>query len=116
MKTRSLADPVRYPAMTTAQIREAFLIDALFRPGELHQVYVDLDRAVVGMAAPLGSPVLLTADDRKMTILHLLICFLRISQLTLPMRGSVEMSIGARIRREVNKACQTEQTPSPAMT
>ena len=38
------------------------------------------------------------------------------TQLTLPMRGSVKMSIGARIRREVNKACQTEQTPSQAMT
>src|SRR4029077_13013970 len=57
MRTQSMADSVRYPAMTTAQVREAFLIDALFRPGELHQVHVDLDRAVVGMAAPLRSPI-----------------------------------------------------------
>lgn len=49
--------------MTTAQIREAFLIDALFRPGELHQVHVDLDRAVVGIAAPLRSPIGLIADE-----------------------------------------------------
>jgi 4-deoxy-L-threo-5-hexosulose-uronate ketol-isomerase len=49
--------------MTTAQIREAFLIDALFRPGEIHQVHVDLDRAVVGMAVPLRSPIGLTADE-----------------------------------------------------
>jgi 4-deoxy-L-threo-5-hexosulose-uronate ketol-isomerase len=63
MRTQSMADPVRYPAMTTAQVREAFLIDALFRPGELHQVHVDLDRAVVGMAAPLRRPIGLIADE-----------------------------------------------------
>jgi len=63
MKTRSMADPVRYPAMTTAEIREGFLIDTLYRPGELHQVYVDLDRAVVGMAAPLRDPIALIADE-----------------------------------------------------
>lgn len=63
MRTQSMADPVRYPTMTTAQIREAFLIDALFRPGELHQVHVDLDRAVVGMAVPLRSPIGLIAEE-----------------------------------------------------
>src|SRR5260370_2758756 len=63
MRTRSMADAVRYPTMTTAQIREAFLIDALCKPGELHQVYVDLDRAVVGMAVPLRSPIALIADE-----------------------------------------------------
>ena len=63
MKTYLLADPVRYPTMTTTQIRESFLIDALYEPGALHLAYVDLDRAVVGMAAPLGSPIALPADD-----------------------------------------------------
>jgi 4-deoxy-L-threo-5-hexosulose-uronate ketol-isomerase len=63
MRTQSMADSVRYPAMTTAQVREAFLIDALFRPGELHQVHVDLDRAVVGMAVPLRRPIGLIADE-----------------------------------------------------
>jgi len=58
-----MADAVRYPTMTTAQIREAFLIDALCKPGELHQVYVDLDRAVVGMAVPLRRPIALIADE-----------------------------------------------------
>src|SRR6266567_710260 len=50
MKTRFIADPVRYRTMTTTQIRETFLIDNLCVPGEIHQVYIDLDRAVVGMA------------------------------------------------------------------
>lgn len=63
MKTRFMADPVRYPGMTTAQVRETFLIDALYEPGKLHQVYVDLDRAVVGMAAPLRCAISLAADE-----------------------------------------------------
>ena len=58
-----MADPVRYSTMTTGQIREAFLIDALCIPGELHQIYIDLDRAVVGMAVPLRNPISLTADE-----------------------------------------------------
>jgi 4-deoxy-L-threo-5-hexosulose-uronate ketol-isomerase len=63
MKTYLMADPVRYPAMTTAQIRATFLIEALYEPGALRQAYVDLDRAVVGMAAPLATPVALAADE-----------------------------------------------------
>jgi 4-deoxy-L-threo-5-hexosulose-uronate ketol-isomerase len=62
MKTYLMADPVRYPTMTTGEIRETFLIDALYEPGALRLAYVDLDRAVVGMAAPLGSPIALPAD------------------------------------------------------
>jgi 4-deoxy-L-threo-5-hexosulose-uronate ketol-isomerase len=62
MKTHLIADPVRYPTMTTAQIRDAFLIDNLYEPGELNLAYIDLDRAVVGMAAPLSAPVALTAE------------------------------------------------------
>lgn len=63
MKTRFIADPVRYRSMTTTQIRDAFLIDNLCVPGEIHQMYIDLDRTVVGMAVPLKNPIALTADD-----------------------------------------------------
>jgi 4-deoxy-L-threo-5-hexosulose-uronate ketol-isomerase len=62
MKTYQMADVVRYPTMTTAQIRETFLIDALFQSGTINVAYVDLDRAVVGIAAPLGSRLPLAAD------------------------------------------------------
>ena len=63
MKTYLMADPIRYPAMTTAQLRETFLIDALYVPGSLVLAYVDLDRAIVGMAAPLATPVSLRTDE-----------------------------------------------------
>jgi 4-deoxy-L-threo-5-hexosulose-uronate ketol-isomerase len=64
MKTRLMSDPIRYPSMTTAQLRETFLLEGLCAPGELHLVYTDLDRAVVGMATPARSPLALTADDK----------------------------------------------------
>jgi 4-deoxy-L-threo-5-hexosulose-uronate ketol-isomerase len=53
MKTILTADPVRYPRMTTQELRESFLIDGLDEGGAIHMRYVDLDRAVVGMAIPL---------------------------------------------------------------
>lgn len=62
MKTYLMADAVRYPQMTTAQLRETFLIDALHEPGTAHFNYIDLDRAVLGMAAPLAAPIALPAD------------------------------------------------------
>jgi 4-deoxy-L-threo-5-hexosulose-uronate ketol-isomerase len=62
MKTYLLADPVRYPHMTTAQLRETFLVDSLYQPGELHLVYVDLDRTIVGIAAPTTKALSLPAD------------------------------------------------------
>ena len=62
MKTHLIADPIRYPAMTTAQIREAFLLDNLYEPDRLHLAYIDLDRAVVGMAAPVSATLTLMAD------------------------------------------------------
>ena len=62
MQTYLLADPTRYPHMTTAQLRETFLMDSLYEPGALHLVYVDLDRTIVGIAAPVWEPVALPAD------------------------------------------------------
>jgi 4-deoxy-L-threo-5-hexosulose-uronate ketol-isomerase len=59
MKTVMMADPVRYPRMTTGEIRETFLLSGLYEPGKLHMNYVDLDRTVVGFAAPLESALTL---------------------------------------------------------
>lgn len=62
MKTYLMADPVRYPRMTSEEIRETFLIEELYVPGELRLAYVDLDRAVAGMAAPVDGPISLPSD------------------------------------------------------
>jgi 4-deoxy-L-threo-5-hexosulose-uronate ketol-isomerase len=57
MKLVQMADPVRYPRMTTAELRETFLLDGISRAGAIELNYVDLDRAVVGMAMPAGEPL-----------------------------------------------------------
>ncbi len=68
MKSIFLADPQRYPRMTTQELRENFLIPSLCFPDELNLAYIDLDRTVVGMAAPvrvslsLPAPALLRAE------------------------------------------------------
>ncbi len=59
MKTVLMADPVRYPRMTTEELRATFLLDGLYEPGKLHLNYVDLDRTVAGFAAPVGAPIAL---------------------------------------------------------
>jgi 4-deoxy-L-threo-5-hexosulose-uronate ketol-isomerase len=57
MKLIQVADQVRYRQMSTAELRQAFLIEDLFTPGTVTLVYLDLDRAVVGSAVPLASPL-----------------------------------------------------------
>jgi 4-deoxy-L-threo-5-hexosulose-uronate ketol-isomerase len=63
MKTIALADPQRFPHMTTQELRDSFLLSSLLAPGELKLAYIDLDRTVVGMAAPLQSALSLPAPD-----------------------------------------------------
>jgi 4-deoxy-L-threo-5-hexosulose-uronate ketol-isomerase len=59
MKTVMMADPVRYPRMTTAELRETFLLNGLCEPGKINLNYVDLDRTVAGFAAPVDAPLTL---------------------------------------------------------
>ncbi len=61
MKTRIVADPVRFPRMTTEEIRNTFLLDALFKPDVIEMVYCDVDRAIVGSAVPTAKPLALEA-------------------------------------------------------
>jgi len=58
-----MADAIRYRTMTTAELRETFLIDDLFHPGQIGLTYVDLDRTVIGSAVPTGEPLSLPTDD-----------------------------------------------------
>ena len=60
MKTVLMADPVRFPRMTTADLRESFLHNTLYEPGKIHFNYVvDADRAAIGMVAPVDAPIAL---------------------------------------------------------
>lgn len=62
MKTVLISDPIRYPRMTTQELRDSFLIDEVCSPDALELRYVDLDRAVVGMALPTNRPLRLESS------------------------------------------------------
>ena len=61
METRYATDPTRYQTMTTEELRAAFLVDRLFRPGELNLSYFETERAIVGSAMPAREELLLGA-------------------------------------------------------
>ena len=61
MKHNIMPNPTRIKTMTTAQLRETFLVDGLFQPGRLEIVSTDLDRAIVGSAVPLTAALPLEA-------------------------------------------------------
>jgi 4-deoxy-L-threo-5-hexosulose-uronate ketol-isomerase len=52
MKVRYTADPIRFPRMTTDEVRESFLVDELFGADDITMVYSDVDRAILGSAVP----------------------------------------------------------------
>ena len=53
MKFLHTADRERYRRMTTSELREAYLIDNMFVPGEVTLCYTDVERSVVGSAIPV---------------------------------------------------------------
>lgn len=62
MQTRYSPNHVGYQALGTRELRDTFLVESLFAPGKLELVYSDADRAIVGSAVPLESPIPLIAD------------------------------------------------------
>jgi 4-deoxy-L-threo-5-hexosulose-uronate ketol-isomerase len=63
MKLLEMADPVRYPRMTTEELRQTFLVTDLFQPGSINLTYVDLDRTILGSAVPTSAPLSLPTDS-----------------------------------------------------
>ena len=51
-----------YKRMTTRELRESFLVADLFESGTIRATYWETDRAVVGSAVPLASPLKLETD------------------------------------------------------
>jgi 4-deoxy-L-threo-5-hexosulose-uronate ketol-isomerase len=62
MKIYQMPDPVRAAAMDTKQLRESFLVEDLFKPGQVQLVYADADRAVIGSASPTSESLALGTD------------------------------------------------------
>jgi len=53
------ADRERYRRMTTSELRESYMVDGMFVPGEITLCYTDVDRAIVGSAVPLSGALTL---------------------------------------------------------
>jgi len=64
MMLRASTDREGLRRMTAQDIRDTFVIADLFRPGEVSMTYVEVDRAVVGSAAPMDTPLPLPTDRR----------------------------------------------------
>ena len=60
MEQRYATNPDQIPGMTTADLRERYLVPEVFVPGEIRLVYTHHDRIVLGGAVPAGSPLELT--------------------------------------------------------
>lgn len=63
MRLYQMADQVRYGLMNTDELRETFLLEDMFEPGQLECAYVDLDRTVIGAAVPLREPLILETES-----------------------------------------------------
>jgi 4-deoxy-L-threo-5-hexosulose-uronate ketol-isomerase len=63
MRLYQMADAVRYEMMDTEELRDTFLMEELFQPGEIEFAYVDLDRTVVGSAVPTVEALKMETDE-----------------------------------------------------
>jgi 4-deoxy-L-threo-5-hexosulose-uronate ketol-isomerase len=59
MDYRESTDRAGMSRMTVRELRDTFVIDSLFRPGELGLSYLEIERAVVGSATPTDEPLTL---------------------------------------------------------
>jgi 4-deoxy-L-threo-5-hexosulose-uronate ketol-isomerase len=62
MRLYQMADAVRYGLMNTEELRETFLLEGMFEPGEIEFAYVDVDRTVIGSAVPTDKPLTLETE------------------------------------------------------
>ena len=66
MEVRYSPDISSYKTMKTEDLRNAFLVENLFQEGKVQMTYFDLDRAIIGGAAPLKEPLLLESSKKEM--------------------------------------------------
>jgi 4-deoxy-L-threo-5-hexosulose-uronate ketol-isomerase len=63
MEHRELVDPVRAATMSSGELRAAFLVEDLFRAGELKLLHWAGERTILGSAVPLEAPLALEAPE-----------------------------------------------------
>src|ERR1017187_6669006 len=75
METRYSPNNVGYRELGTKELRTTFLVESLFAPEKLALVYSDVDRAIIGSAVPVASPIQLRAayfcERRELGVLNI---------------------------------------------
>lgn len=66
MDVRFSTDPRGFAAMSSEELRRAFLIDTLFVPDCVPMVYSDIDRSITGSAVPVKQKLPLLATKKEM--------------------------------------------------
>ncbi len=66
MDVRFSTDPRGFRGMTSAGLREAFLISSLFVLDDVPMVYSDIDRSITGSAVPVKGPLELKSSKKEM--------------------------------------------------
>jgi 4-deoxy-L-threo-5-hexosulose-uronate ketol-isomerase len=61
---RQVSSPVETKAFDTSQLRKNYLIESIFRAGEVTMTYSHLDRTVVGGAMPTGDALVLASHKQ----------------------------------------------------
>jgi 4-deoxy-L-threo-5-hexosulose-uronate ketol-isomerase len=64
VRSRHPTHPAEFAALDSTGLRERFLVEELFVPGEVRLVYSHHDRIVLGGAVPAGRPLALDAPDQ----------------------------------------------------
>ena len=69
MKTIEAPDRAAYKHLDTPALRQGFVLENLFAPGQANLAYTNVDRAVVGGIVPTAAPLAL-AGGREMACEH----------------------------------------------
>ena len=63
MELRTAASPKDVKWYDTQRLRDEFLVEKVFKPGEIYLVYSHIDRIIFGSATPTTEKLVLTAGD-----------------------------------------------------
>ena len=63
MELRTAASPRDVKYYDTQRLRDEFLVEEVFKPGEIYLVYSHIDRIIFGSATPTTEKLVLTAGD-----------------------------------------------------
>lgn len=65
MEVRYTYKPDYYKGMNSEGLRENFLVDSLFKPGQLNLIYTDVDRSIIGSAVPVDKELSLVGSKKE---------------------------------------------------